>query len=280
METCPTQLNVLKEILQIFASSFGLRVNYNKSILLPINLSQDKLDQLSDLFGCQKGSFPFTYLGIPLGTCQPRIEDLLPLVQRVERRLICTSKFLSQARKLEMVNTVLTSTVMFHSCILKLHKGVIKKINRYRKHCLWHGSDINSNKPPKATWAMVCLPKREGGLGVINLSTHNDALRLKFLHKFFNRADIPWVHLVWENYYSNGSLPGQQKRCSFWWRDVVKLLDQFEGIAHVNIGDGFSVLFWQDLWNGNVFEHVYPELRSFAKGSWHFIQSIYCHQFT
>lgn len=56
---------------------------------------------------------------------------------------------------------------------------------------------------------MVYLPKKEGGL--VNMTTHNDAMLLKFLHKFFNRSDIPWVNLVWENYYSNGLLPGHNK---------------------------------------------------------------------
>jgi hypothetical protein len=44
---------------------------------------------------------------------------------------------------------------------------------------------------------MVCLPKAEGGLGVLKLQTQNEALLLKNLHKFFNRLDIPWVLLIW-----------------------------------------------------------------------------------
>jgi hypothetical protein len=48
-------------------------------------------------------------------------------------------------------------------------------------------------KSPKAAWQMVCLPKREGGLGVIDLCVQNDALLLKTLHKFFSREDVPWV---------------------------------------------------------------------------------------
>lgn len=54
---------------------------------------------------------------------------------------------------------------------------------------------------------MVCREKREGGLGVIDLKTQNEALLIKNLHKFFNREDIPWVSLVWEKYYDNGRLP-------------------------------------------------------------------------
>lgn len=37
---------------------------------------------------------------------------------------------------------------------------------------------------------MVCVPKQEGGLGVINLKKHNEALLLKNLKKFYNKKDI------------------------------------------------------------------------------------------
>lgn len=105
---------------------------------------------------------------------------------------------------------------------------------------------MNSKKPSKAAWPLVYLPKSEGGLGVINLAAHNDALLLKFLHKFFSKADIRWVHVMWENYYNNNWLPGQFRKGSFWWRDIVKLLDTFKGIASVIVSYGSSVLFWSD----------------------------------
>jgi hypothetical protein len=207
---------------------------------------------------------PFTYLGLPVGTTKPSIQDFLPLVQRVERRLISTAAFLSQACKLEMVNSVLSSTMVYHCCTLKLHKGVIEQLDKYRKHCLWSGSDLSAKQPSKAAWPSVCLPKSEGGLGVINLEIHNNSLLLKFLNKFYTKADIPWVHLVWNNYYSNGRLPGQQRRGSFWWRDIVKLTPLFKSLASATVHDGFSVLFWQDKWNDQVLQHDFPELFSFA----------------
>jgi len=43
---------------------------------------------------------------------------------------------------------------------------------------------------------MVCLPKEEGGLGVLNLKTQNEAMLLKNLHKFFNKVDTPWMQLI------------------------------------------------------------------------------------
>jgi hypothetical protein len=55
------------------------------------------------------------------------------------------------------------------------------------------------------------------------------------LHKFFNKVDCPWVSLIWNNHYRNGSLSNKRPRGSFWWRAVLKQLDKFKGIAIVNI---------------------------------------------
>jgi hypothetical protein len=63
----------------------------------------------------------------------------------VERRLISTSAFLSQG-ELEMVNFVFSSSAIFYTGSLKLHKGVIKQLDKYRKHYLWKGADLNLKK--------------------------------------------------------------------------------------------------------------------------------------
>jgi hypothetical protein len=53
--------------------------------------------------------------------------------------------------------------------------------------------DINAKTPSKAAWPMVCKTKTEGGLGVLDLKTQNEARLLKNEHKFFNKANVPWV---------------------------------------------------------------------------------------
>jgi hypothetical protein len=165
-------------------------------MMVPLNISDEKLDLLTSVFNCQKGTLPFTYLGLPMGTSKPNLEHFIPLLQRIEKRLTCTSTFLSQAGKLEMVNSVFSSSAIYYTATLKLHKGVVKQLDKYRRHCLWRGSDITSRKPSKAAWPMVCTPKKQGGLGVMDLYAHNEAMLLRFLHKFFMQADIPWVKLV------------------------------------------------------------------------------------
>jgi hypothetical protein len=84
------------------------------------------------------------------------------------------------------------------------------------------------------------------------LRRQNDVLLMKHLHKFYNKEDLPWVQLVWTNYYGNGKLPGMVKRGSFWWRSIVKLLDMYKGIAQADAGAGDTILFLKDMWNGRV----------------------------
>lgn len=243
-------LNNLKEILQSFAVSTGLKVNFAKSSLVPINIEPARATVLADAFGCQVGAMPFTYLGLPLGTRRPLVNEYLPLLNRIERRMMGLSTFLSYAGRLVLVNSVVTSMPNFYLCTLKFPAWFIKQIDSYKKHCLWDKGDINRKGGCLVAWENACKSKEQGGLGIIDIKTQNTSLLMKFLHKFYNHEDIPWVTLTWQCLYTNLTVP-QIKRPvgSFWWRDVMSLSDQFFRIAFCNVNQGSTVCFWTDLWN-------------------------------
>ena len=69
------QLFFLKALLHSFAESTGLKVNYSKSMMIHVNISEERLHILSQTFGCSKGSLPFTYLGLPLSLYKPSVAD-------------------------------------------------------------------------------------------------------------------------------------------------------------------------------------------------------------
>jgi hypothetical protein len=100
MQACPDQLEALKELLESFALATGLRVNYAKSAMMPINISETKLQDLASILGCSVGVLPFTYLCLPLGTTKPTIHDMSPLVSLVERRLNASVRFLNYGGRL------------------------------------------------------------------------------------------------------------------------------------------------------------------------------------
>ena len=99
----------------------------------------------------------------------------------------------------------------------------------------------------------------------MNIDAQNKGPRLKNLHKFYNRYDIPWVHLVWNEYYSDKMLPGVRFQGSFWWRQHLKLVDAYKGMAKCNVGNESSVFFWHDLWQRRCFNQQFPHLYSISK---------------
>ena len=129
--------------------------------------------------------------------------------------MAATPVFLNQTGRLEVTNSVLTTMPTFCMSTFLLQQTVIAQIDKFRKLCLWRGVDFNARQKPKAAWATVYREKEEGGLGVLNIKTQNEALLIKHLHNFFNKKDIPWVSLVWEKYYGSGKLPGSCKKGFF-----------------------------------------------------------------
>lgn len=74
------------------------------------------------------------------------------------------------------------------------------------------------------------------------------------------------MHLIWNTYYYDGKLPQSSKRkISFWWKDVIKLCDLYRGIAICTVGNGSTVLFWNDIWNDRLLEQSFPRLYTYAK---------------
>ena len=152
-------------------------------------------------------------------------------------------------------------------CSLKFPPQVIKQIDIFRKHCLWSKGDINRKGRCLAAWEVACKPKNQGGLGIIDIQSQNEALLMKFLDKFFNNSDVPWVSLTWAAFYSNNQVP-PQARCpvgSFWWKDILKSFSKFQKLAICSPSRGSNVLFWSDNWSGQVLKDQFPQLFSFTR---------------
>lgn len=136
-------------------------------------------------------------------------------------------------------------------------------------HALWHGFDINKHGGYLLAWTDVCRPKSQGGLGILNLCAQNKAMLMKHLHKFLNQVDIPWVSLTWKAFYKNRLAPSPSKICgSFWWKDLVHLLEDFKGLSHCSVYNNSSCLFWKDLWNFGSLLVKWLHLFSFAKNQY------------
>jgi hypothetical protein len=71
------------------------------------------------------------------------------------------------------------------------------------------------------------MSKDKGGLEIINLEMQNDALLLKYMDKFMNKMDIPWVDFVWHSYYGGKVHQACSKFGSFWWKNICSLFYKY-----------------------------------------------------
>jgi hypothetical protein len=47
-----------------------------------------------------------------------------------------------------MVNSVLSSLATYCMCSIKVPVTIFQQVDKYRRHFLWRGGDLNSKKPP------------------------------------------------------------------------------------------------------------------------------------
>jgi hypothetical protein len=60
------------------------------------------------IFRCKVESLPFSYLGLPMWTTKPRLEHLLGIIERIDRRLVGIADTLSyDGRDLLLLNLLL-----------------------------------------------------------------------------------------------------------------------------------------------------------------------------
>jgi hypothetical protein len=163
MQASKKELLCLKSLLETFGISAGLRVNYAKSALVPLNMSHQHATYMAGVFGCKIQGMPFPYLGLPMGSTKTRVEHFAPLMDRVGRRLTGISSMLTHARKLQLVNSVLSSLPTYFMCSVQVLVEVLEYINKARRNCLWRKSESSGRCQALVAWRKCTRPKKKGG---------------------------------------------------------------------------------------------------------------------
>ncbi|XP_071727663.1 uncharacterized protein [Rutidosis leptorrhynchoides] len=76
----------LMYLLECFERASGLKVNYNKSQLFGIGISNDNVEALASWCSCLGGRLPFMYLGIPVGNRMKKLNDWSPVIEKFNNR--------------------------------------------------------------------------------------------------------------------------------------------------------------------------------------------------
>lgn len=179
-----SSLHGISEALDDFASWSGLHVNRDKTHLYLAGLDQCESNTIAR-YGFPLGSLPIRYLGLPLMSRKLRIAEYEPLLEKLSTRFRSWAvKCLSFAGRVQLIASVISGTMNFWISTFLLPKGCVKKIEALCSRFLWAGN-IEAGKGAKVSWAGVCLPKKEGGVGLRRFSVWNNTFCLRFTWLLF-----------------------------------------------------------------------------------------------
>lgn len=98
----------LKAVLNSFSAATGLVINFSKSTATPMHVNPTALHAYLDTLQCRAGSFPQTYLGLPLSNTKLPLSAFTPLIAKVDRYLAgWKALLLSTTARVVLVNAVL-----------------------------------------------------------------------------------------------------------------------------------------------------------------------------
>ncbi|VFR03542.1 unnamed protein product, partial [Cuscuta campestris] len=191
-------VTVLADALNHFSQASGLRVNPQKSSIFLAGEVKDNRQDILNLVQFPLGRLPVRYLGLPLTSQRASERDFAPLIAKVEDN-ICkwNTKTLSQAGRVELIRSVIQGIQSFWLQAFPIHKTVLNRITTICRSFLW------GSKFSKVAWSDICKPIEEGGLGLRNSYTWNQAFLIKNLWNIACAKDTLWVKWVHAVYLQN-----------------------------------------------------------------------------
>jgi len=219
-------------------------------------------DFYTDLFGCNAGEYPFRYLGIPMHHRQLLNSEWGKVEERFEKKLSCwKAKYMSYGSRLVLLNSVLSNLLMFMMSFFEIPKGVLKNLYHFISRFFWQGSSVK-HMYRLAKWDILCCPKNQGGLGILDLQLQNKCLLAKWLVNLLNTNGM-WQSLLTNKYLGSKSLTQVKAKPydSHFRRGLMKIKDEVFANGSFIIKYGSKTRFWDDAWEGQVpFKDKYPSL--------------------
>lgn len=159
-----TSVGALISCLEDFGATAGLQVNHLKSNIYVVGVDDTMRQHLISIIGFPEATMPFQYLGIPLAAERLQIFDYSPLLDSLSHRIHAwPQKTLSYAGKVQLITSVLQGVECFWLSMLPLPLGIIDRIYNICRSFMW------TSRHPPISWANMCKPKEEGGLGFRDL---------------------------------------------------------------------------------------------------------------
>jgi hypothetical protein len=245
-------IRMIRTVLTKFQDLSGLYPNPNKSDIFLSGVLNAEREQIIHILGFREGELPMKYLGVPLLSSRLKAIYCKGLVDRITSKVRhWTCRTLSYAGRVQLINSVLFSIQVYWASLFLLPGQVIKNVEQIMKSFLWSGSDMRTTGA-KVAWDQVCLPKKEGGLGIKSITEWNKIALLKHIWNLCNDSDGS----IWSTWIRSNLLRGRNfwtiktpQNCSWAWGKILKLRSLAWPKMKYIIGDGMTTSLWFDNWH-------------------------------
>ena len=119
-------------------------------------------------------------------------KDCAPLVDKITARIKSkTAKFLSYAGRMQLIQSILFSVQNFWYRNFILPKGVLRRINQLCSAFFWKGIE-HTTKSAQVKWQVICHPKYEGGLGLMDIFSWNACI-IQNIWSIITKSGSLWI---------------------------------------------------------------------------------------
>ncbi|GAU35285.1 hypothetical protein TSUD_274870 [Trifolium subterraneum] len=273
----------LRAVLVLFVAMSGLKVNFNKSMLVGVNIPESWLGEAASALGCRVGNIPFLYLGLPIGGDPRCLSFWEPVLSRVKKRLSgWKTRFLSYGGRLVLLKSVLTSLSVYALSFFKapsarygVERGRLcvggmrgsswwREIARIRDgggeaEGGWFGGHIwrqmtcsSWGRGRRIGLGVAASVEGVGGGAVGGSREFNLALLGKWCWRMLVDREGLWFRVLASRYgVERGRLCVGGMRGSSWWREIARIRD----------GGGEA----EGVWFGG---HIWRQAHSFDRWLW------------
>ena len=159
------QLKFISWTLMWFEAVLGLKINLNKSKILPIG-PMANMEELASELGCKVGSLPTTYLGLPLGAKHKALSVWDSIEERFQKRLASWKiQYISKGKRVTLIRSSLSNLPIYHLSLFRVPLKVCARLERIQRQFFWGGNDLDK-KVSLVSWVTVCTKKRKWGIEI------------------------------------------------------------------------------------------------------------------
>ena len=150
---------------------------------------------------------------------------------------------MSWGGRLTLINSVLASIPSYFMTCFRWPKESIHKLEGLLRSFLWQGTNTAKGGQCLVAWHFVTITRSAGGLGVRDLSAHNQALLTKFTAWVLQHSNVPCYQWFAQQYCHN-TLPRRNcVRDTAIWNGFKQSITMILASSKCSLGSGRLISF-------------------------------------